>query len=239
MIVKTTPTAFQKFAHDTAFSTQKYLSITALCVTACLCAPAAVHAKDITGKLEIAPAAQLALHEWPDQTTLPDAEPGLQDDQALQSLTEEASKQAQTKYLAAKWGRSPKTVREYVNLAWEEAGKRDGLDPELLIAIMQKESSLSAKVQSRQGAQGLMQVIRRWHRDKLDPSESLFDPKVNVRVAADILEEYLELADGSLHQALAKYSGNARGYANTILKESRKLARVADQAAAVVALTQS
>src|SRR3546814_4641906 len=97
---------------------------------------------------------------------------------------------------------------------------------------MQKESSLSPKVQSRYGAQGLMQVVRRWHREKLHPSESLFDPAVNIRVGADVLEEYLELAGGNLSAALAKYSGNARNYASAVLNASRTLAPVAYHAAA-------
>lgn len=184
--------------------------------------------------------AEMALHQWPDRSGLPDAGSNQLDDQTLAALKEEASKQAQTRYLAAKWQRPTKTVREYVNLAWEEARKREGLDPELIIAIMQKESSLSPKAQSRYGAQGLMQVVPRWHRKKLRPSESLFDPKVNVRVGAEILAEYLESADGSVHHALTKYSGNAKSYASRVLQESRKLARVAEKAAATaLANTQS
>src|SRR5690606_38708735 len=108
--------------------------------------------------------------------------------------------------------------------------------PELLIAIMNKESTFRPKVQSRYGAQGLMQVVRRWHREKLEAGESLFDPAVNIRVGTDVLEEYLEWANGDLSKALAKYSGNARGYANTVITESQKLAQVADLAAAEVAM---
>lgn len=174
--------------------------------------------------------ASLVLYEWQEQAMMPDIYSGLFDNRRLRSIAEEAGKQAQTRYLAAKWKHPTKTVREFVNLAWEEASKRDGLDPELLIAIMQKESSLRPKVQSRYGAQGLMQVVRRWHGEKLDTTESLFDPKVNIRVGADILEEYIELANGNMDKALAKYSGNARGYASTVLKESRKLAMVANRA---------
>ncbi len=150
---------------------------------------------------------------------------------ASEGSADEVKKQAQTAYLATKFKKQEATVRKYVDLAWAEASKRDWLAPELLIAIMQKESALRPKVQSRYGAQGLMQVVRRWHRDKLHPSESLFDPEVNIRVGADVLEEYLTRADGNLDKALRKYSGNARGYANTVLKESRALARVADRAA--------
>lgn len=153
-------------------------------------------------------------------------------------ITEELKKQAQAAYLAAKLKKREAVVRKYVDLAWEEARKREWLAPELLIAIMQKESSLQPKVQSRYGAQGLMQVVRRWHHDKLHPSESLFDPEVNIRVGADVLEEYLALSNGNIDQALRKYSGNASGYVNTILKESRTLARVAERAASKAQVAQ-
>lgn len=143
----------------------------------------------------------------------------------------EAKIRAQTQYLAAKFGHSESNIRKYVELAWKEASQRDGVPAELLIAMMQKESSLRPKVQSNYGAQGLMQVVRRWHHDKLRPSESLFDPEVNIRVGADVLEEYLAKADGSVSKALKKYSGNARGYATKVLNESYKLARVAAEAA--------
>ena len=155
--------------------------------------------------------------------------------QDLTLIIEEARKQAQVEYLAEKLRKPPHSLQEYVQLAWAEASKR-GLRPELLIAIMHKESTFQPKVQSRYGAQGLMQVVRRWHRDKLQKNESLFDPEVNVRVGTDVLEEYLEWAKGDLSKALAKYSGNARGYANKVLNESQKLAQVADSAAAEVAM---
>ncbi|NGM88752.1 transglycosylase SLT domain-containing protein [Parapusillimonas sp. SGNA-6] len=143
----------------------------------------------------------------------------------------EAKIRAQTEYLAAKFGHSESNIRKYVELAWKEASQREGVPPELLIAMMSKESSLQPKVQSNYGAQGLMQVVRRWHHDKLQPSESLFDPEVNIRVGADVLEEYLEKANGSLAKALRQYSGNAQGYATKVLNESYKLARVAAEAA--------
>lgn len=155
--------------------------------------------------------------------------------QDLRLIIDEARKQAQVEYLAEKLRKPPHTLQRYVQLAWEEASKRVGLRPELLLAIMHKESTFQPKVQSPYGAQGLMQVVRRWHREKLHKNESLFDPEVNVRVGTDVLEEYLEWADGDLSKALVKYSGNARGYANTVLSETKKLAQVAETAAAEVA----
>lgn len=164
-------------------------------------------------------------------------EPATKTDSAPNSDADEIRKQAQARYLAAKLKQKETTLRQYIDLAWAEADRRE-LAPELLIAIIQKESAFRPKVQSRYGAQGLMQVVHRWHREKLRPSETLFDPEVNIRVGADVLEEYLSLADGDLNHALRKYSGNARGYANTILKESRTLARIAEQAAAQTRPTQ-
>lgn len=210
----------------------KPLIIAGLCLAGLGIAMNSAAAKGIRTTYITIPATEHVLYEWQEQAMVPDIYSGLFDNFRLRSIAEEAGKQAQTRYLVTKWGRHPKLVREFVNLAWDEASKRDGLDPELLIAIMQKESSLRPKVKSRYGAEGLMQVVRRWHGEKLNSKESLFDPKVNIRVGADILEEYIELANGNMDKALAKYSGNARGYANTVLKESRKLARVADRAIA-------
>jgi len=164
-----------------------------------------------------------------------DPEPALpaldSEESAADVDADEVKKQAVARYLATKLKKQEATVRKYVDLAWAEADKRELLAPELLIAIIQKESAFRPKVQSRYGAQGLMQVVHRWHREKLQPSESLFDPEVNIRVGADVLEEYLSLAGGNLDHALRRYSGNAQGYASTILKESRMLARIAEQAA--------
>src|SRR5690606_15263944 len=156
---------------------------------------------------------------------------GIQPVEPLTGHADELKKQALTRHLASKFKQREAALRKFVDLVWEEAGKREQLEPELLIAIIQKESAFRPTVQSRYGAQGLMQVVPRWHRDKMKPSESLFDPQVNIRVGADVLEEYLALADGDLDLALRKYSGNARGYVNTIKKEARKLARIAEQAA--------
>ncbi|MCC2597218.1 lytic transglycosylase domain-containing protein [Pusillimonas sp. MFBS29] len=215
-----------------SFSLQRNISrpILSMVLTCCLAIPAVALANTLKPLQDGVFSNPITLKQWPENQIAPIPQLEQLGDQRIQALIEEAAKQAQANYLAAKFRQNPKSLREYVDLAWAEAAKRDGIEPELLIAIMQKESGFRPKVQSRYGAQGLMQVVRRWHREKLHSSESLFDPKVNVRVGTDVLEEYLESANGSLPKALRKYSGNARGYTNKILKESRKLAQLADQA---------
>lgn len=214
--------------HHTPLRRNLYRTTVRVLLVCGLLAPAGVLANGLVGLQDVTLSSQFALQEWP--TKKPDFRPERLGDQHLQTLAEEAGKEAQAKYLAKKFKQHPTAIRKYIDLAWAEAEKREGIEPELLIAIMQKESAFRAKVQNRYGAQGLMQVVRRWHREKLSPSESLFDPEVNIRVGADILEEYIELAGGSLTKALIKYSGNARSYSSKVLKESRKLAELADQA---------
>lgn len=232
MIIPSKPNSPTKTFHNIPLRHNTFRTALGLLLMCCLLVPAGLLAKGLNSPQDATFSDQVALLQQSDNAaTAPDTELEALGSLHIETLAEEARKLAQTKYLAEKFGQQPATVRKYVDLAWAEADKRDGIEPELLIAIMQKESSLRPRVQSRYGAQGLMQVVRRWHHDKLSPSESLFDPEVNIRVGADILEEYLELAGGSLIKALGKYSGSARGYPNRILKESRKLAQVAEQAA--------
>lgn len=125
-------------------------------------------------------------------------------------------------YLASKYRQNTKVVRRFVDLAWLEAEKHPDVQPELILAVIQKESSLIPEAKSSYGAQGLMQVVRRWHPEKLEKHESLYDPKVNIRVGAQILQEYINMK-GQLDKALVKYSGNASGYADFVLREKEVL----------------
>ncbi len=211
----------------TALLTHRSGFLACLCLAASLLASTAAWAGKLSTDSDMTSSLSISLQQWAEP---PDSAPYLLerlDQHSLDSIADEASKQAQAEYLAKKFRKSLTVMRNYVDLAWNEAQASDGLTPELLIAIMQKESSLRPKIQSRYGAQGLMQVVRRWHRDKLHPSESLFDPQVNVRVGTDVLQEYLDAANGNLNKALRKYSGNTPGYAGKVLKASRELAHIA------------
>lgn len=84
------------------------------------------------------------------------------------------------------------------------------LDPLLLVAIMAVESSFNHRAQSHAGALGLMQVIPRWHMDKIGDGKDhriLFDPRFNVQVGTLVLREGLSRY-GSLEAALQYYNGS-------------------------------
>ena len=114
--------------------------------------------------------------------------------------------------------------------AAEDAGRRFGVDPMLLVAMIAVESSFNPFAESQFGAQGLMQVIPRYHMDKIGAQagkDALFDPELNVRVGAQVLHEGLRRY-GSLQTAL-QYYGGALGdpdaaYAGRVLTMKRRLA---------------
>ncbi len=77
----------------------------------------------------------------------------------------------------------------------------------LVLAVMAQESRFNTQAESSTGAIGLMQVIPRWHPEKVTDTESLWDPQVNVRVGAQALREYLDRRK-TLRDALQQYNGN-------------------------------
>jgi soluble lytic murein transglycosylase-like protein len=131
------------------------------------------------------------------------------------------------RYLAVKYSKPKKLVNRIVQSAYQE-GVRFGLSPLTLLAIIEKESGLRHEVVNDYGAVGLMQVVPRFHRDKLSAAaeEQLKMPETNIHVGAKILSEYLAAKDGDLEAALKKYSGNARSYSQRVAYYEEKLVEV-------------
>jgi soluble lytic murein transglycosylase-like protein len=123
--------------------------------------------------------------------------------------------------------------RYKVEEAWA-IGKRAGLDPTLILAIVAIESSFNPFAQSPVGAQGLMQVMTRVHDDKFESfggTHAAFDPISNLRVGVQVLKECIARA-GSLQEGLKHYVGAALhehdgGYAARVLAEQAHLLAIA------------
>ena len=118
---------------------------------------------------------------------------------------------------------------EPVLLAAEEAGRHVGIDPLLIVAVMAVESSFNPFAESHAGAQGLMQVIPRFHMDKIGDDggeDALFDPELNVRVGTLVLQEGLRRY-GSMQSALQYYGGAlsdpAAAYARKVMAMQQRL----------------
>lgn len=120
-------------------------------------------------------------------------------------------------------------VLEPVLRAAEEAGGHVGIDPLLIVAVMAVESSFNPFAESNMGAQGLMQVIPRFHMDKIGDASgknALFDPEINVRVGTLVLHEGLRRY-GSMQSALQYYGGALKdpeaAYARKVLAMKQRL----------------
>ena len=97
-------------------------------------------------------------------------------------------------------------------MAAEDSAEEHGFDPLLIVAIMAVESSFNPRAVSTMGAQGLMQVIPRYHEDKIGKRQgryALFDPELNVRVGTLVLQEGVQRY-GSLQRALQYYNGSLK-----------------------------
>ena len=86
----------------------------------------------------------------------------------------------------------------------EQAARRHGLDPALVLAVVSVESSFRPQAVSPKGAQGLMQLMPRTAASL--GVEDAFDPGQNVDAGVRHLESLVRLYDGDLTRALAAYN---------------------------------
>ena len=82
------------------------------------------------------------------------------------------------------------------------------LDPSLVLAVIEVESSFDRYAVSRSGAQGLMQVMSFWKNELGRATDNLIDTETNLRYGTTILKYYLDLAEGDTSEALARYNGS-------------------------------
>jgi soluble lytic murein transglycosylase-like protein len=96
---------------------------------------------------------------------------------------------------------------DLLRIVYREA-YRQGLDSDLVMAVMQVESAFDRYAISRVGAQGLMQVMPFWRMELGRPQDNLIEVETNVRYGTTILAHYLEVSKGDLVDALARYNGS-------------------------------
>ncbi len=86
--------------------------------------------------------------------------------------------------------------------------KRAGLDPQLVLALIQVESGFRRYAVSSVGAKGLMQVMPFWVAHIGEPSHNLFETRTNLRYGCTILRHYLNLENGNMARALGRFNGS-------------------------------
>ena len=124
--------------------------------------------------------------------------------------------------LAAKMPDWP-TRRDFLTTVQYEAS-RAGLDPQLVLALIQHESNFRKYAVSSAQARGYMQVMPFWVKLIGNPDHDLFTLRTNLRYGCTILRFYLDRENGDLYRALGRYNGSLGqpDYPNAVLANLRR-----------------
>lgn len=86
--------------------------------------------------------------------------------------------------------------------------QRAGLDPQLVLGLIEVESGFRKYAVSTAGARGYMQVMPFWIELIGEKSHNLFHLRTNLRYGCTILRHYLDIENGDLFRALGRYNGS-------------------------------
>lgn len=142
--------------------------------------------------------------------------------------SENSEYRALAAYLSRRYSVAREATEQLVGAA-HEAGSRIGLDPLLILAVMAVESRFNPIAESIMGAKGLMQVIPKYHQDKLEPlggEHTVFDPMTNILVGARILKDSVRRG-GGLMPGLQLYNGafsdESQQYARKVMAVKQRM----------------
>jgi soluble lytic murein transglycosylase-like protein len=144
---------------------------------------------------------------------------------------QEREQRAVAEFISRRYRVAETASAEFVSTAYR-VGREVAVDPLLILAVMAVESRYNPVAESSMGAKGLMQVIPRYHPEKLleyGGEHALLDPEVNIQVGAQILREYMRRF-GETEAALQKYAGAldepTAQYAVKVLAEKARLQQI-------------
>jgi len=98
---------------------------------------------------------------------------------------------------------------------------RAGLDPQMVLGLIEVESKFRKYAVSRAGARGYMQVMPFWVGLIGSEQHDLFKLRTNLRYGCVILRHYLDAESGDIYRALARYNGgavNKSAYAERVVR---------------------
>jgi hypothetical protein len=106
-----------------------------------------------------------------------------------------------------------------------------GVEPEIVLAMIERESRFQADVMGDNGnAYGLMQIHPRWHSDRMERLgvTDLMNPYQNTTTGIDFLAEQIDRYDGDVAKALVAYNqghfkGTVTKYALAVMERAEEL----------------
>ena len=160
---------------------------------------------------------------------------GVTADPTLPETLQEREQQALAEFIAKRWRIAETAATSFVSIAYR-AGKRYSVDPVLILSVVAIESRFNPVAESVVGAKGLMQIIPKYHLDKLldhGGEEALLDPEVNIHVGAQILHEYyrrLQDQEAALQRYAGAFEEPTSRYAAKVFEERMRLEPIRQKA---------
>jgi soluble lytic murein transglycosylase-like protein len=113
-----------------------------------------------------------------------------------------------------------RVAREEFLLTVHYEARRAGLDPQLVLGLIQVESAFRKYAVSSAGARGYMQVMPFWAKLIGTTEHNLFNLRTNLRYGCAILRYYVDIEGGNLFRALGRYNGSLGKpeYPNMVLR---------------------
>jgi soluble lytic murein transglycosylase-like protein len=96
---------------------------------------------------------------------------------------------------------------DFLKTVYYEA-QRAGLDPQMVLGLIQVESGFKKYSVSSAGARGYMQVMPFWVKLIGNGDQNLFHLRTNLRFGCTILRHYLDIEKGDIYRALGRYNGS-------------------------------
>lgn len=111
---------------------------------------------------------------------------------------------------------SPRLKRAYPDLTQRRdflisvhyEASRAGLDPQMVLGLIQVESGFKKYAVSSASARGYMQIMPFWVKLIGTTENNLFHQRTNLRYGCTILRHYLDIEKGNLYRALGRYNGS-------------------------------
>lgn len=101
----------------------------------------------------------------------------------------------------------PEVRQDFLHALHYEA-TRAGLDPEMVLGLIEVESNFRKYAVSSASARGLMQVMPFWVDLIGSKDHNLFHLRTNLSYGCTILRHYLDIERGDLFRALGRYNGS-------------------------------
>lgn len=123
---------------------------------------------------------------------------------------------------------SDNKIKKMVSAAWASA-HLNGLNPMLILSVIKVESGFKESSKSSYGATGLMQVVPRFHQDKLQGRNPM-DASTSIEVGTQILRECWDRNKRNMYKTLSCYSGGGGSkYHQKVMLHKRDMENFVEQ----------